>query len=92
MNLIYVTQQQPEMYPPKYLHLRVKCLADHLDVSAKFCSVCCVSSVFEKDPSGADSPVSSNHRTRNLLEFSASQESSTAQKIPDDIISEKSNR
>uniref|UniRef100_A0A8B9TIE8 Activating transcription factor 6 n=1 Tax=Anas platyrhynchos TaxID=8839 RepID=A0A8B9TIE8_ANAPL len=42
--------------------------------------------------SGADSPVSSNHRTRNLLEFSASQESSTAQKIPDDIISEKSNR
>ncbi|KAI6064117.1 Cyclic AMP-dependent transcription factor ATF-6 alpha [Aix galericulata] len=50
------------------------------------------SGVFEKDPSGADSPVSSNHRTRNLLEFSASQESSTAQKIPDDIISEKSNR
>ncbi|KAM9186821.1 cyclic AMP-dependent transcription factor ATF-6 alpha isoform 1-T1 [Mergus octosetaceus] len=49
-------------------------------------------SVFEKDPSGVDSPVSSNHRTRNLLEFSASQESSTAQKIPDDIISEKSNR
>ncbi|XP_041334864.1 cyclic AMP-dependent transcription factor ATF-6 alpha isoform X2 [Pyrgilauda ruficollis] len=49
-------------------------------------------SVFEKDPNGVDSTVSSNHRTRNLLEFSAHQESSTAQKIPEDIISEKSNR
>ncbi|XP_066048082.1 cyclic AMP-dependent transcription factor ATF-6 alpha isoform X2 [Chamaea fasciata] len=49
-------------------------------------------SVFEKDPSGVDSTVSSNHRTRNLLEFSAGQESSTAQKIPEGIISKKSNR
>ncbi|XP_042660701.1 cyclic AMP-dependent transcription factor ATF-6 alpha isoform X2 [Tyto alba] len=49
-------------------------------------------SVFEKDPSGVDSTSSSSHRTRNLLEFSASQESSTAQKIPGDIIPEKSNR
>ncbi|XP_010131297.1 PREDICTED: cyclic AMP-dependent transcription factor ATF-6 alpha, partial [Buceros rhinoceros silvestris] len=49
-------------------------------------------SVFEKDPNGADSTVSSSHRTRNLLEFSASQESSTAQKIPGVIIPEKSNR
>ncbi|XP_075012694.1 cyclic AMP-dependent transcription factor ATF-6 alpha isoform X4 [Calonectris borealis] len=49
-------------------------------------------SVFEKDPSGVDSTASSSHRTRNLLEFSASQESSTAQKIPGDIIPEKSNR
>ncbi|XP_030808966.1 cyclic AMP-dependent transcription factor ATF-6 alpha isoform X2 [Camarhynchus parvulus] len=49
-------------------------------------------SVFEKDPNGVDSTVSSNHRTRNLLEFSAHQESSTAQKIPEGIISEKSNR
>ncbi|XP_030917525.1 cyclic AMP-dependent transcription factor ATF-6 alpha [Geospiza fortis] len=48
-------------------------------------------SVFEKDPNGVDSTVSSNHRTRNLLEFSAHQESSTAQKIPEGIISEKSN-
>ncbi|KAM4655152.1 cyclic AMP-dependent transcription factor ATF-6 alpha isoform 3-T3 [Amazona ochrocephala] len=48
-------------------------------------------SVFEKDPNGVDSTASSNHRTRNLLEFSASQESSTAQKIPGDIIPEKSN-
>lgn len=50
------------------------------------------SSVFEKDPNGVDSTVSSNHRTRNLLEFSAHQESSTAQKIPEAIVSEKSNR
>ena len=50
------------------------------------------SSVFEKDPNGVDSAASSSHRTRNLLEFSASQESSTAQKIPGDIIPEKSNR
>ncbi|XP_059710814.1 cyclic AMP-dependent transcription factor ATF-6 alpha isoform X1 [Haemorhous mexicanus] len=49
-------------------------------------------SVFEKDPNGVDSTVSSNHRTRNLLEFSARQESSTAQKIPEGIVSEKSNR
>ncbi|XP_009073001.1 PREDICTED: cyclic AMP-dependent transcription factor ATF-6 alpha [Acanthisitta chloris] len=49
-------------------------------------------SIFEKDPSGVDSAASSNHRTRNLLEFSASQESSTAQKIPGGIIPEKSNR
>ncbi|XP_061860293.1 cyclic AMP-dependent transcription factor ATF-6 alpha isoform X2 [Colius striatus] len=49
-------------------------------------------SVFEKDPNGADSTASSNHRTRNLLEFSARQESSTAQKLPGDIIPEKSNR
>ncbi|XP_066180986.1 cyclic AMP-dependent transcription factor ATF-6 alpha isoform X2 [Sylvia atricapilla] len=49
-------------------------------------------SVFEKDPNGVDSTVSSNHRTRNLLEFSAGQESSTAQKIPEGIISKKSNR
>ncbi|XP_063021403.1 cyclic AMP-dependent transcription factor ATF-6 alpha isoform X2 [Melospiza melodia melodia] len=49
-------------------------------------------SVFEKDPNGVDSTVSSNHRTRNLLEFSAHQESSTAQKIPEGIVSEKSNR
>uniref|UniRef100_A0A8D2NCY3 Activating transcription factor 6 n=1 Tax=Zonotrichia albicollis TaxID=44394 RepID=A0A8D2NCY3_ZONAL len=49
-------------------------------------------SVFEKDPNAVDSTVSSNHRTRNLLEFSAHQESSTAQKIPEGIISEKSNR
>ncbi|KAM6264328.1 cyclic AMP-dependent transcription factor ATF-6 alpha isoform 2-T2 [Spheniscus humboldti] len=49
-------------------------------------------SVFEKDPNGVDSTASSSHRTRNLLEFSASQESSTAQKIPGDIIPEKSNR
>uniref|UniRef100_A0A803XUE4 BZIP domain-containing protein n=1 Tax=Meleagris gallopavo TaxID=9103 RepID=A0A803XUE4_MELGA len=31
-------------------------------------------SVFEKDPNGVDSTVSSSHRTRNLLEFSASKE------------------
>ncbi|XP_039555165.1 cyclic AMP-dependent transcription factor ATF-6 alpha isoform X2 [Passer montanus] len=49
-------------------------------------------SVFEKDPNGVDSTVSSNHRTRNLLEFSAHQESSTAQKIPEGIFSEKSNK
>ncbi|KAK2541633.1 hypothetical protein Q9966_004177 [Columba livia] len=49
-------------------------------------------SIFEKDPNGADSTASSNHRTRNLLEFSASQESGTAQKIPGDDISQKSNR
>ncbi|XP_033919771.1 cyclic AMP-dependent transcription factor ATF-6 alpha isoform X2 [Melopsittacus undulatus] len=49
-------------------------------------------SVFEKDPNGVDSTASSNHRTRNLLEFSARQEFSTAQKIPGDIIPEKSNR
>ncbi|XP_064575353.1 cyclic AMP-dependent transcription factor ATF-6 alpha isoform X2 [Zonotrichia leucophrys gambelii] len=49
-------------------------------------------SVFEKDPNAVDSTVSSNHRTRNLLEFSAHQESSTAQKIPEGIILEKSNR
>ncbi|XP_074762886.1 cyclic AMP-dependent transcription factor ATF-6 alpha isoform X2 [Athene noctua] len=49
-------------------------------------------SVFEKDPNGVSSMASSSHRTRNLLEFSASQESSTAQKIPGDIIPEKSNR
>ncbi|XP_064371812.1 cyclic AMP-dependent transcription factor ATF-6 alpha [Dromaius novaehollandiae] len=49
-------------------------------------------SVFEKDPSAVDSTVTSNHRTRNLLEFSASQESSTAQKIPGGIIPEKTNR
>ncbi|XP_027550441.1 cyclic AMP-dependent transcription factor ATF-6 alpha isoform X2 [Neopelma chrysocephalum] len=49
-------------------------------------------SVFEKDPSGVDSTASSNHRTRNLLEFSAGQESSAAQKIPEGIIPEKSNR
>lgn len=50
------------------------------------------SSVFEKDPNGAESTVSSNHRTRNLLEFSAGQESSTAQKVPEGIISEERNR
>lgn len=50
------------------------------------------SSVFEKDPNGVDSTVSSNHRTRNLLEFSAIKEPSPAQKIPIDIISEKINR
>ncbi|XP_048168303.1 cyclic AMP-dependent transcription factor ATF-6 alpha isoform X2 [Corvus hawaiiensis] len=49
-------------------------------------------SVFEKDPNGVDSTVSSNHRTRNLLEFSAVQESSTDQKIPEGIIPEKTNR
>nr|XP_010304592.1 PREDICTED: cyclic AMP-dependent transcription factor ATF-6 alpha [Balearica regulorum gibbericeps] len=49
-------------------------------------------SVFEKDPNGVDSTASSSHRTRNLLEFSASQESSTAQKISGDIIPEKSHR
>uniref|UniRef100_A0A8C0VKG0 Activating transcription factor 6 n=1 Tax=Cyanistes caeruleus TaxID=156563 RepID=A0A8C0VKG0_CYACU len=49
-------------------------------------------SVFEKDPNGADSSVSSNHRTRNLLEFSAGQESSSAQEVPEGIISEKSDR
>ncbi|XP_029818132.1 cyclic AMP-dependent transcription factor ATF-6 alpha isoform X2 [Manacus vitellinus] len=49
-------------------------------------------SIFEKDPSGVDSTASSNHRTRNLLEFSAGQESSAAQKIPEGIIPEKSNR
>ncbi|OXB84199.1 UNVERIFIED_CONTAM: hypothetical protein H355_007082, partial [Colinus virginianus] len=49
-------------------------------------------SVFEKDPNGVDSTVSSNHRTRNLLEFSASKEPNPAQKIPIDIISEKINR
>ncbi|XP_040466465.1 cyclic AMP-dependent transcription factor ATF-6 alpha isoform X2 [Falco naumanni] len=49
-------------------------------------------SVFEKDPNGVDSTVSSSHRTRNLLEFSARQESSTAQKIPGGIIPENSNR
>ncbi|KAM6305444.1 cyclic AMP-dependent transcription factor ATF-6 alpha [Aegotheles albertisi] len=48
-------------------------------------------SIFEKDPNGVDSTASSSHRTRNLLEFSASQESSTAQKIPGAIIPEKSN-
>uniref|UniRef100_A0A8C8A966 Activating transcription factor 6 n=1 Tax=Otus sunia TaxID=257818 RepID=A0A8C8A966_9STRI len=48
-------------------------------------------SVFERDPNGVDSTASSSHRTRNLLEFSASQEPSTAQKIPGDIIPEKSN-
>lgn len=50
------------------------------------------SSVFEKDPNGVDSTASSNHKTRNLLEFSARQESSTVQKIPGNIIPEKSNR
>ncbi|XP_030311298.1 cyclic AMP-dependent transcription factor ATF-6 alpha isoform X1 [Calypte anna] len=49
-------------------------------------------SIFEKDPNGVDSTASSSHRTRNLLEFSASQESSTAQKIPDAIIPKKINR
>ncbi|XP_038000989.1 cyclic AMP-dependent transcription factor ATF-6 alpha isoform X2 [Motacilla alba alba] len=49
-------------------------------------------SVFEKDPNGVDSTVSSKHRTRNLLEFSARQEPSTAQKIPEGIVSEKSNQ
>uniref|UniRef100_G1N0W8 BZIP domain-containing protein n=1 Tax=Meleagris gallopavo TaxID=9103 RepID=G1N0W8_MELGA len=49
-------------------------------------------SVFEKDPNGVDSTVSSSHRTRNLLEFSASKEPKPAQKIPIDIISEKINR
>ncbi|XP_037259779.1 cyclic AMP-dependent transcription factor ATF-6 alpha isoform X2 [Falco biarmicus] len=49
-------------------------------------------SVFEKDPNGVDSTGSSSHRTRNLLEFSARQESSTAQKIPGGIIPENSNR
>uniref|UniRef100_A0A8C0FGT9 Activating transcription factor 6 n=1 Tax=Bubo bubo TaxID=30461 RepID=A0A8C0FGT9_BUBBB len=49
-------------------------------------------SVFERDPNGVGSTASSSHRTRNLLEFSASQEPSTAQKIPGDIIPEKSNR
>ncbi|XP_015724952.1 cyclic AMP-dependent transcription factor ATF-6 alpha isoform X1 [Coturnix japonica] len=49
-------------------------------------------SIFEKDPNGVDSTVSSNHRTRNLLEFSASKEPSPAHKIPIDIISEKINR
>ncbi|OPJ77168.1 cyclic AMP-dependent transcription factor ATF-6 alpha isoform B [Patagioenas fasciata monilis] len=49
-------------------------------------------SIFEKDPNGADSTASSSHRTRNLLEFSASQESNTAQKIPGDNIPQKSNR
>uniref|UniRef100_A0A803W391 BZIP domain-containing protein n=1 Tax=Ficedula albicollis TaxID=59894 RepID=A0A803W391_FICAL len=49
-------------------------------------------SVFEKDPNGADSTVSSNHRTRNLLEFSAGQESSPAQKEPESIVSEEDNR
>ncbi|KAM8805384.1 cyclic AMP-dependent transcription factor ATF-6 alpha [Eudromia elegans] len=48
-------------------------------------------SIFEKDPSAVDSTVSSSHRTRNLLEFSASQESSTAPKIPGGIIPEKTN-
>ncbi|XP_063262842.1 cyclic AMP-dependent transcription factor ATF-6 alpha isoform X2 [Prinia subflava] len=46
-------------------------------------------SVFEKDSNGVDSTVSSNHRTRNLLEFSAGQESSTAQEIPEGIVSKK---
>jgi len=50
------------------------------------------SSVFEKDPNGVDSTVSSNHRTRNLLEVSASKAPRPAQKIPFDIISEKINR
>lgn len=50
------------------------------------------SSVFEKDPNGVDSTVSSSHRTRNLLEFSATKEPSPAQKIPIDIISQKINR
>ncbi|XP_064520484.1 cyclic AMP-dependent transcription factor ATF-6 alpha isoform X2 [Pseudopipra pipra] len=49
-------------------------------------------SIFEKDPSGVDSTASSNHRTRNLLEFSAGQESSAAHKIPEGIIPERSNR
>ncbi|KAM6261994.1 cyclic AMP-dependent transcription factor ATF-6 alpha isoform 2-T2 [Porphyrio hochstetteri] len=49
-------------------------------------------SVFERDPNGVDSTASSSHRTRNLLEFSASQESSTARKISGDIIPDKSNR
>ncbi|XP_051481386.1 cyclic AMP-dependent transcription factor ATF-6 alpha isoform X2 [Apus apus] len=49
-------------------------------------------SVFEKDPNGVDSTASSSHRTRNLLEFSTSQESSTVQKTPSAIIPKKNNR
>ncbi|XP_069718564.1 cyclic AMP-dependent transcription factor ATF-6 alpha isoform X2 [Phaenicophaeus curvirostris] len=48
--------------------------------------------VFEKDPNEVDSTASVSHRTRNLLEFSASKESSTAQKVPGVVIPEKNNR
>ncbi|XP_053928958.1 LOW QUALITY PROTEIN: cyclic AMP-dependent transcription factor ATF-6 alpha [Cuculus canorus] len=47
---------------------------------------------FEKDPNEVDSIASASHWTRNLLEFSASQESSTAQKVPGAVIPGKANR
>ncbi|XP_065411829.1 cyclic AMP-dependent transcription factor ATF-6 alpha isoform X9 [Chrysemys picta bellii] len=48
-------------------------------------------SVFERDPSGAEPSVSLAHRSRNLLEFSASQKLNTAQQMPN-IISQNKER
>lgn len=88
MNLIHVTQQQPETYPPEYLTSYSKVSCRPFTYVMYFAMVIVFCSVFEKDPNGVDSTASSSHRTRNLLEFSASQESSTAQKIPGHIIPE----
>lgn len=80
------------MYLPEYLTHYSKVSCRPFIYVICFAMVIMFSSVFEKDPNGVDSAASSRHRTRNLLEFSASQESSTAQKISGDIIPEKSNR
>ncbi|XP_044884725.1 cyclic AMP-dependent transcription factor ATF-6 alpha isoform X1 [Mauremys mutica] len=48
-------------------------------------------SVFERDPNGAEPSVSLAHRSRNLLEFSASQKLNTAQQMPN-IISQNKER
>uniref|UniRef100_A0A8C8SG55 Activating transcription factor 6 n=1 Tax=Pelusios castaneus TaxID=367368 RepID=A0A8C8SG55_9SAUR len=42
-------------------------------------------SVFERDPSGTESSIGLAHHSRNLLEFSASQKLSSAQRMPDII-------
>ncbi|CAM5133942.1 unnamed protein product [Eretmochelys imbricata] len=48
-------------------------------------------SVFERDPNGAELSGSLAHRSRNLLEFSASQKLNTAQQMPN-IISQNKER
>ncbi|XP_043408902.1 cyclic AMP-dependent transcription factor ATF-6 alpha isoform X2 [Chelonia mydas] len=48
-------------------------------------------SVFERDPNGAEPSGSLAHRSRNLLEFSASQKLNTAQQMPN-IISQNKER
>ncbi|KAM7162651.1 cyclic AMP-dependent transcription factor ATF-6 alpha isoform 1-T1 [Macrochelys suwanniensis] len=48
-------------------------------------------SVFERDPNGAEPSMSLAHRSRNLLEFSASQKLNTAQQMPN-IISQNKER